>query len=67
MLVIGLIAVFVVGLILFGLVVMLSGFWVQRPKADFKRIDEIEKEVGIGPPYSSEFPRLRERIMERIW
>lgn len=67
MILIGLIALtFVVGLV-FALVVMLSGFWMQRPKADFDRIDEMEKETGIGPPYSSEFPKLRKQTEERIW
>ncbi len=67
MFVIGLIAIFVLVFVVFGVVVLFSGFFVQRPKADYDRLDELERDVGIGPPFSSEFPRLAKQIKERIW
>lgn len=51
----------------FGVTVILCGFWELRPRSDYDRIDEVEKDVGIGPPYASEFPQPKKPIKERVW
>lgn len=62
-----LVALIVLAFTVFGVIVTFAGCWVKRPKVDWQRLDVMERDVGIGPPYSSEFPKLRPQIKERVW
>lgn len=53
-------------LLVLTLVVFLIGSrQLERP--DYKRIDEVEREVELGPPYTSELPKIKPFDQDQIW